>query len=356
MRWTVFCRVVDNFGDVGFAWRLAADLGGRGEHVRLAVDDAGALAWMAPDGAARVEVVEWSARAAAGADVLVETFGCGWPEGVSGRIGVAPVVPLRVNVEHLSAESYVERSHGLPSPAFDAAGLPDPTWYFYPGFSARTGGLLREPGLLDRRRQFGDGRGWLAGRGFTPRAGERVASLFCYMNPALDAMLDALACEPTLLLLAPGAATEQATALLGPGLARGRLRAARLPALAQADFDRLLWSCDLNFVRGEDSLVRAIWAGAPFVWQIYPQDDGAHSPKLAAFLDRMLAAASPPLQAALRALFDAWNGPGGAFPQLPAPGSPIAEGWAAQARRWCHGLAAQADLTTSLLDFVASKR
>ena len=34
-----------------------------------------------------------------------------------------------------------------------------------------------------------------------------------------------------------------------------------LPWLTQPDYDRLLWSADLNFVRGEDSLVRAIWAG-----------------------------------------------------------------------------------------------
>ena len=50
-----------------------------------------------------------------------------------------------------------------------------------------------------------------------------------------------------------------------------------LPLLTQRDYDHLLWACDLNFVRGEDSFVRAQWAGAPFVWQIYPQDDGAHA-------------------------------------------------------------------------------
>ncbi len=302
MRWTVFCRVVDNFGDVGFAWRLAADLGRRGIDVRLAIDDARALAWMAPRGAPRVEVTTWQAGARAPADVWIETFGCGLPE-------EEPAVParVRVNVEHLSAEAYVERSHGHPSPRFDARGEPSPLWFFYPGFSEQSGGLLLEPDLLRQRERFGDGREWLRGLGIERLAGERCVSLFCYRNPALAGWLEVLATAPTLLLLTPGAAAEQCEALLGPALRRDRLRAVRLPALAQPDFDRLLWSTDLNFVRGEDSLVRALWSGAPFVWQLYPQDDGAHELKLDAFLDRFLEGA-PGSLACLRTLFASWNG------------------------------------------------
>ena len=80
--------------------------------------------------------------------------------------------------------------------------------------------------------------------------------------------------------------------------------------LQQPDFDHLLWAGDLNFVRGEDSLVRALWAGAPFVWQIYPQDDGAHHVKLEAFLDWL---GAPP---SLRQFHRSWNGFGSAA--LPA--------------------------------------
>ncbi len=60
MHWDLFCRVIDNFGDIGVCWRLAADLGARGESVRLWVDDASALAWMAPQGSAGVEVLRWT--------------------------------------------------------------------------------------------------------------------------------------------------------------------------------------------------------------------------------------------------------------------------------------------------------
>jgi len=355
MRWSLFCRVVDNFGDIGFAWRLAADLAGRGEAVRLAVDDARALAWMAPEGAAGVEVVVWDDATAAQSDVLVETFGCGWPDAVAAQLASGALRPLCVNVEHLSAEAFVERSHGLPSPRFTAEGEPLPTWYFYPGFGEGTGGLLREPSLLQRRQAFGDGRAWLARRGLGRRDGERCVSLFCYRNAALESLLDALSAEPTLLLLTPGPASEQALVQLGPGLQRGRLRAALLPALTQDDFDRLLWSCDLNLVRGEDSLVRAIWAGAPFVWQAYVQDDAAHSAKLAAFVDRFLVDAPAGLAASLRRVFAAWNGLAGPA-TMRGIDWPDADAWAGHCRHWRDRLAARPDLGTELLGFVASKR
>jgi len=66
---------------------------------------------------------------------------------------------------------------------------------------------------------------------------------------------------------------------------RGQLSIQYLPPRPQAAFDEMLWACDLNLVRGEDSLVRALWAGEAFVWQIYPQHDDAHHSKLYAFLD-----------------------------------------------------------------------
>ncbi|MEO8527177.1 MAG: elongation factor P maturation arginine rhamnosyltransferase EarP [Caldimonas sp.] len=355
MRWSIFCRVVDNFGDIGFAWRLAADLAGRGEIVRLAVDDARALAWMAPDGAPGVDVVGWDHEMATLGDVLVETFGCGFPQHVVARLDATAVPPVCIDVEHLSAEDFVERSHGLPSPHFSMAGEARPTWFFYPGFGERTGGLLREPGLLERRHDFGNGRDWLAAKGVARREGERCVSLFCYENAAIDTLLGVLSQATTLLLLTPGPATNQVLAVLGPDLRRGDLRAVRLPALTQPEFDRLLWSCDLNFVRGEDSLIRAIWAGAPFVWQIYPQDDGAHAAKLDAFLDRFLQDAPALPAAGTRELFARWNGlcKGAAATRFALP---EANAWAAHCRSWRDRLAGQHDLTTALIEFVASKR
>ena len=59
LRWDVYCRVVDNLGDAGVCWRLAAGLAARGQQVRLVIDDAAPLAFMAPQGAPGVQVLGW---------------------------------------------------------------------------------------------------------------------------------------------------------------------------------------------------------------------------------------------------------------------------------------------------------
>lgn len=357
MQWHVFCRVVDNFGDIGFAWRLAADLAGRGERVRLAVDDGSALAWLAPDGAEGVSVVDWRAPLDAGCDVVVETFGCGIPEAVLAQAEAMRKRPVNVNVEHLSAETYAERSHGLPSPRVDSRGGVWNHWFFFPGFDAGSGGLLREPQLLTSRRRFDrtEGEAWLARHGVEREAGERCVSLFCYRQPALDALLTSLSDRPTLLLTTPGAAHQQVAAVLGPRLRLRHLHAVAMPAMAQADFDRLLWSCDLNLVRGEDSFVRALWAGVPFVWQLYPQQDRVHAAKLDAFMTRFIDGAGQPLAAELERLFGWWNGVDSTDDGLPPP-LPPHDRWRAHCAAFRDRLAEQADLTTSLIDFAASKR
>jgi uncharacterized repeat protein (TIGR03837 family) len=354
MRWDVFCKVVDHHGDVGVGWRLAVDLAARGESVRFHLDDRRALAWMAPHGAPGVEVTGgWSAaRAETPPDVVVETFGCGLPAHYAERLP-RDRPPVWVDVEYLSAEDYVERSHGLPSPQFDgpAAGLR--RWFFYPGFTARTGGLLRETDLAERQRHFDPGA-WLRARGIERSdadRGERVVSLFCYRNDRLDALLDSLAGAPTLLLAAAGLAADQVAAALGAGGRRAALRWMPLPLLTQRDYDHLLWACDLNFVRGEDSFVRSQWAGAPFVWQAYPQSDGAHQHKLEAFLDRFLADQPGSADASIRTLFRAWNGFGPWPDALPASAA-----WRDRCAGWRATLAAQADLTSQLLRFVAERR
>jgi uncharacterized repeat protein (TIGR03837 family) len=345
MQWDVFCRVVDNFGDIGVCWRLAADLGSRGQAVRLWVDDPRALAWMAPRGAQGVQVVPWTDAPPElePGDAVVEAFGCELPQPFVRRMAARSPPPAWINLEYLSAESYVERSHGLPSPQLQGAGKGLRKWFFYPGFTPATGGLLREPGLLSARRDF-DRSAWLRTQGIDARPGDRLVSLFSYDNEALPDLLSALPAAPTLLLVAASAAP------LLPALPDS-VRVQHLAPLPQPEFDRLLWSCDLNLVRGEDSFVRAQWAGVPFVWQIYRQDDGAHHHKLAAFLQRFVAAWPEPQAAALRAVWRLWNGAPSALPEAPA-----LDAWRGHCEAWSAELAGQPDLATQLLGFVAEKR
>ncbi|MGQ3053886.1 MAG: elongation factor P maturation arginine rhamnosyltransferase EarP [Roseateles sp.] len=337
--WDLFCRVIDNHGDLGVCWRLACDLARRGHAVRLWVDDASALAWMAPEHPAGIELRAWPDQdvQVQPGDVVVEAFGCELPPAFVARMAACPLAPRWINLEYLSAEDYVERSHGLASPQFSGPGAGLVKHFFYPGFTPRTGGLLREPGLLDLVDGF-DGGGWLAQQGWAPRSGERVVSLFAYANAALPALLDTLAEQPTLLLACPG--PTQAEISGRPGL-----RSIALPYLPQPDYDRLLWSCDLNLVRGEDSFVRAQWAGKPFVWHIYPQHDNAHHAKLEAFMARA------ELPEAWRALWRGWNG----LAALPASLTGLTEA-AAHAPAWRAQLAAQPDLLSQLDAFVGASR
>jgi uncharacterized repeat protein (TIGR03837 family) len=343
MRWDIFCRVVDNFGDIGVCWRLAAQLAALQHKVRLWVDDARPLQWLAPRGAPGVQLVHWALPIAdeAPGNVVVEAFGCNPPAGFVQRMAARAKQPIWLNLEYLSAEAYVERSHGLPSPQQFGPGRGLVKIFFYPGFTPRTGGLLREAGLLARRSTF-DGDAWLAARGWARRPGERVVTLFCYPGAPVETLVTGLADQATLLLLAGAAQAPIATS--------PSLRVVALPWLEQTEFDSMLWAADLNFVRGEDSFVRAMWAGAPFVWQIYPQQDQAHRVKLQAFVERFCAGASAELAARIAQLHSAWNGAA----QWPAA-LPDAAAWRAHCLRWREMLAAQDDLCTQLVRSVEQR-
>ena len=357
MQWDLFCRVVDNFGDIGVCWRLAADLAARGDEVRLWLDDASALRWMAPDGAAGVDVLPWPAdddESIVPRPHVVEAFGCHLPAGFTKSMSSCAVPPVWINLEYLSAEDYVERSHGLPSPQSHGPARGLNKWFFYPGFTRATGGLLREADLIERQRRF-DAPSWRHARAIDLRPGERCVSLFCYVNDAVPALVTELARSPTLLLVTPGFAEGQVRALFGNSTAQGALRLHYLQRLAQVDYDHLLWSSDLNLVRGEDSFVRAQWAGKPFLWQIYPQDDGAHARKLDAFAKRFLASASPQLASAVTNAFLGWNGLRAVRGALLPPPERW-DDWRAHCVRWRVELEGLPELSSALRAFAAERR
>lgn len=376
--WDIFCRVIDNHGDLGVCWRLSADLAQRGHAVRLWVDDASALAWMAPNALAsnasatpshacssgapaKVQVMAWEDHALVNGpnDVVVEAFGCELPEHFQALIAQSQLQSQRpspatvwVNLEYLSAEAYVAHQHGLPSPVMQGPAKGATKWFFYPGFTHDTGGLLRESDVQSRQARF-DKTHWLQKWAWQkPIApNERVMSLFCYEPGPLQDLLQQLAHDatPTRLLVTAGRAHHAVQAVL-PSLAppTGALTLECLPYLTQTDFDHLLWACDLNFVRGEDSLVRAIWAGKPWVWQIYPQDDSAHHTKLQALCEALQ------MPADLRAFHGDWNQVTSA--PLPRLTRATLASWGDWAQQTCLSLQHLTDLTRQLLDFTAQKR
>lgn len=357
VRADLFCRVVDNYGDIGVCWRLARQLAHEhGWQLRLWVDDlisfarleAGVDSKQAMQHVAGVQVVHWTQPAPDldPLDVVIEAFACDPPPAYLHRMQDQIQRPVWVNLDYLSAEEWIEHCHGLPSP--QPGGLLK--YFFFPGFTERSGGLLREAGLLAERDALQqDPRAqaaFLARLGLPPRAPDgRLVTLFCYPDAPATLLAETLAAgeRPTLLVIPEGVAPY-----LQAGR-RGMLQIARSPFLPQPDYDRLLWCADLNFVRGEDSFVRGQWAGRPMVWHIYPQDEAVHVDKLSAWLARY------PAPAMALDINLGWNGETTTerfqerLAQALEPAS--LQQWADQAGLWCAQLARQPDLASRLAGF-----
>jgi uncharacterized repeat protein (TIGR03837 family) len=369
----LFCRVVDNYGDIGVCWRLARQLAAEhGLAVRLFVDDLASFRRLcaAVDVAAEaqqlqgVTVRRWHEAMAAPdegvADAVIEAFGCELPAGYLAAMAARPEAPAWINLEYLSAEDWVPGCHRLPSPHPQ---LPLTKYFFFPGFVAGTGGLLEEAGLEQQRAAFAADphakAAFLAGLGVHPAPGDCIISLFCYPAAPVAALLDALRddARSSLMLVPEGVAVAAISAWAGrapaPGglIRQGRLTLQAVPFLDQPGYDRLLWSCDLNFVRGEDSMVRAQWAQQPFVWHIYPQQEEAHRIKLDAFLKRYLASMPLPAATACRAAWHAWNGDGDLRTSWPALRAAL-PALHAHMPGWCERLRAQGDLAGNLVAFM----
>jgi len=331
LRIDIFCAVIDNFGDAGVCWRLARQLAN--EHacaVSLWLDRPEVLAALLPgkrsleDGGSvdGVCIGDWHAAAVAEpADIVIEAFACNPPAQYIVRMTRCERQPAWINLEYLSAEEWVEASHLLPS-KHPQLGLIKHFWF--PGFTAKTGGLLKEYGLDAARRAFqadmqAQSAFWHDCGVPEPRADALRISLFAYENAGLPALLNAWAAgEQAIYCAVPlGRSLPAITAWSGEAdlqagsvIECGNLQLAVLPFLSQLDYDRLLWICDLNFVRGEDSFVRAQWAQRPFVWHIYQQEEDAHRVKLDAFLTRFGEDLDVPAQQAISDFWHAWEAQG----------------------------------------------
>ena len=372
--WDIFCQVVDNYGDIGTAWRLARQL--VKEHdvtVRLWVDDLLAFQQLWPEIVAEadrqqcqgVEVRAWVQPflPVAPAQVVIEAFGCALPQTYLAAMSVQSPPAVWINLEYLSAEPWVKTHHALPSPHPQ---LPLTKFFFFPGYEKGTGGVLCERDLARQREHFQrtETRAFWQGLGLdVPRPAELRISLFAYENPALADLLNAWVAhdQPICCLIPAGRILPQLAAWLGVSALpvgtvqrRGGLELRILPFVNQDDYDRLLWACDINFVRGEDSCVRAQWAQKPFIWQPYPQTENAHWLKLDA-LNRLYVQGLGKAEAeAVTALWQAWNGRGD-----------VGRAWAdfmrvkaameLHAKRWASRLAEPGDLAANLLAFVEDR-
>lgn len=359
----IFCKVTDNFGDAGICWRLAKQLCLQfGWSVNLYIDKPDLIQYFDPQHTkSPIKIIRWKdtlptsgqsaqfrqeimpGRASSYQhnvlnhsadhtepffphhkkennfihDILISAFDSKIPiiQAASGK-------SLQIHIEYLSAEDWVDNFHQVSSthPVYGTE-----TYFFFPGFTQKTGGLLREADLLANQKQFFKKEfSWLSDKTSTnlqisyqnnplPSLAQKqnlLISLFCYPEAPLEEFLSEL-CQgtPKVTLLIPEFIADAAlqnhfghTLRPGEHITRKSLTVHRLPFLSQDEYDKLLWSCDINFVRGEDSWVRAHWAMRPFVWQAYPQPDNIHLTKLDFFLNKIGS------DIALNDLMRAWNG------------------------------------------------
>ncbi len=368
--WDIFCRVVDNFGDIGVSWRLAQQLvQEHGATVRLWVDKLDALHALCPDADASapsqrvqgVAVHQYDVVLPSSADVVIEAFGCGLPPHYVVQMAAREVKPLWIILEYLSAEAWVSEHHGLPSPHPQ---LDLPRYFFFPGVLPGTGGVLREVDVLCRREAFDADaharRAWWARYGFEAVPPQVLTVLlFAYPHAPWRALLAVCEAgdEPVVVAIPEGVLAQQVRNTYCTGDAKrfhsGQLELRFMPFVPQADFDTLLWACDVNFVRGEDSFVRAQWAGRPFVWHIYPQQQRVHEQKLQAFLDAYGSVFSGEAAAEVRRLWLAWNAVTGAPAMASAWHGFLAtrQAQALALRQWQAHLIQSGDMAGNLLRF-----
>lgn len=353
LHWDIFCRVIDNYGDIGVCWRLARQLATEhGKRVKIWVDDLESLKLLAPaidtmllqQEIDQIGIHLWSDAITPErvGDVVIEAFACDLPAAYMQKMAAARHKPCWINLDYLTAEDWAENYHGMASPH---PGLPLTKYFFFPGFSSLSGGLLRENGLLTRYPS-------------NLTKNQLEISLFCYETAPVGQLVDALRLTktPINLHVAPGkplAAVEAHLNCPGPWTL-DLLNIQPFAFLPQDDFDALLWRCDINFVRGEDSFVRAQWSGKPFIWQIYQQDDGVHLEKLQAFLEKFTHQWPDTTASATVNLFKTWNFGGDLSLAWNEYSKHIAE-ITARSLGWRNRLASQPDLTNRLVKFCAGK-
>lgn len=352
----IFCEVIDNYGDAGVCWRLSRALFEMGLQVNLWINDLGRLASLRPaiNTALDSQTVDgfvlrrWQDEPSVDGDIVISAFGCRLPEATLQALARRAPKAVWINLEYLSAETWVESSHRLRSPH---PRLPLVQHFYFPGFTPRTGGLLREAGLLQARAAFDEParRDFLQRLGIAAPNGAALVSLFCYPSAPIEALFAAMRDGPPVVCVVPEGVTPLAPRA-GEIRTDGSLTLQGLRFLEPDDYDRLLWSCDLNFVRGEDSASRAQWSGQPFVWQLYPQQQRAHLDKLEAFLSLYTDGLCERTATGYRGCALAWNGEAGrAFDWLGLQAS--LPDLKSHGRDWQARLEAAGELASGLVEF-----
>lgn len=293
----IFCKVIDNYGDAGVCLHLARTLSQQEVKVTLWCDQLKVLEQIQnhkDTSTPNLQLKEWPLLTKYDCpDAVINAFNCRLDPAVikaiqtKERSGQPAVV---INLDYLSAEDWVEGCHGLTSPADGIS-----CYYFFPGFTNKTGGLNVDPDFVKQCKANLHKIALENSPHSAHTKTDQNITLFSYKNPALMPLLNSFTNSsiPRVLTVFQGLALDNLNQLLslnlhaGETIQLGELTIHASAMVEQQEYDDYLLNNQCNLVRGEDSIIRAMHTGRPFLWQIYKQEENAHIVKLESFLDRM---------------------------------------------------------------------
>ncbi len=287
--WHIFAKVIDNYGDMSIAWRLASGLVDYGQKVTLFIEkkeDIEPILKLQPNISFKVKSFNEALAEIDKVNNIISVFDVPLPPDYLDNIQH----PSNLFIyEYLSAESWVKEFHMKPS-------LTENSFinkrYFYPGFNDKTGGLLRERDYSNEE-SADHIKGMEQGSHFQ-------ASFFYYSHTSHESVEVIKKLKPDFKALILDELIEFQD-LKKETWVEGFMM------MAFDDYDRLLQSSNLNFVRGEDSLTRAIFCGRPFIWQPYAQENDHQLVKLEAFINSFFSDLDESIYSIVRAVYYDWS-------------------------------------------------
>ena len=279
----IFCEVIDNYGDVGVAYRLAREFKRIYPHKRLRffINKTEEINLIKKSNDIEIIAYKDIFKVENSADLIIETFACEIPKEYMDK--ALRSSKLIINLEYFSAEDWVDDFHLQES--FLGGSLKK--YFFIPGLSKKSGGILLDNEFLERKKQVEENREYYLEKFKIKEKYDLIGSVFSY-EKNFDSLINELKKldKKVLLLILSEKTQKNFIKYFDNSNNYDKIKAVKLPFFTYDKYEELLSLCDFNLVRGEDSFVRALLLGKPFLWHIYPQKENIHIQKLNSFLEK----------------------------------------------------------------------
>ena len=279
----IFCQVIDNYGDVGVAYRLAREFKRvyPNKKLRFVINQIEELNLIRKSEDIEIILYKDISKIENSADLIIESFGCEIPKEYMDK--ALKKSKLIINLEYFSAEKWVDDFHLQES--FLGGNLKK--YFFIPGLSEKSGGILLDNEFLERKKKVEANKEYYLKKFGIKEKYDLIGSVFSYEKNfgSLIEELKKLGKKIILLMLSEKT-QKNFIKYFDNGNNYDKIKFVKLPFFTYDKYEELLALCDFNLVRGEDSFVRALLLGKPFLWHIYPQDENTHIKKLESFLEK----------------------------------------------------------------------